>query len=89
MPTLATLARGRSWPPGRLLGAGLVRRSENWRWCSLWRRGRPEEEEAPLARVAGGVAWDWTALVNAPQTERELEALRRSVNRGTPFGSEG
>jgi putative transposase len=27
-------------------------------------------------------------MVNKPQTEAELEALRRSVVRGTPYGSE-
>jgi putative transposase len=26
-------------------------------------------------------------MVNRPHTERELEALRRSVHRGAPFGS--
>jgi len=28
----------------------------------------------------------WLARVNAPQSEAELEALRRAVNRGQPFG---
>ena len=28
----------------------------------------------------------WTAFVNQPETEAELEAFRRSVVRGTPFG---
>ena len=30
----------------------------------------------------------WTDHVNAPQTEAELSALRRSVQRGSPFGDE-
>jgi len=29
----------------------------------------------------------WRRLVNRPQSEAELEALRRSVRRGQPFGS--
>jgi len=29
---------------------------------------------------------DWLGLVNQPQTETELEALRRSVTRSRPFG---
>lgn len=29
----------------------------------------------------------WAAWVNEPQTAAELEAIRRSVNRGAPFGS--
>ena len=31
----------------------------------------------------------WLEQVNQPQTEAELEALRRSLQRGCPFGSEG
>ena len=31
---------------------------------------------------------DWVQWVNQPQTEQELAALRRSVNRGTPLGAE-
>jgi len=30
----------------------------------------------------------WTTLVNRPQTEAELAALRHSIARGTPFGSD-
>ena len=29
----------------------------------------------------------WRTHVNKPQTESELEAIRRSVQRGTPYGS--
>lgn len=35
----------------------------------------------PLSRPA-----DWGQMVNQPQTESELEALRRCVNRGRPYG---
>jgi len=31
---------------------------------------------------------DWLKVVNEPQSEAELEALRRSVSRGRPYGSE-
>jgi REP element-mobilizing transposase RayT len=30
----------------------------------------------------------WPDLVNQPQTEGELEAIRRSVRRGQPYGNE-
>ncbi len=30
---------------------------------------------------------DWVRRVNRPQTDAELEAVRKSVNRGTPFGT--
>jgi putative transposase len=65
--------------------ARLVRRAENWPWCSapLW-----QAQERPPWLVAGPVARpsDWLAWVNGALTEAELEALRRSVNRGAPFG---
>jgi putative transposase len=69
------------------LGANLVRRAETWSWSSLaWRplRRRPEmlaDWPVPCPR-------NWLALVNAPQTEAELAALRRSIARGSPFGHE-
>jgi putative transposase len=31
---------------------------------------------------------DWAARVNEPQSEGELQAIRRSVKRGCPFGAE-
>jgi putative transposase len=70
------------------LRANLARRAESWRWCSLWRRvkgGRHARRwlsDWPLA-----VPRNWTELVNRPQSEGELEAIRRSISRGQPFGS--
>jgi len=31
---------------------------------------------------------DWMEFVNEPHSEAELESLRRSVNRGCPFGAD-
>lgn len=68
------------------LRAGLVRRAEAWRWSSLWQRlhgqGATWLEEGPVPRPAG-----WLGCVSAAETEAELEALRRSVVRGCPFGA--
>jgi len=67
------------------LRANLVERAEAWRWSSLSRR-------------VGGTSTDWLddppvvmprrwlPYVQKPQSEAELEALRRSVVRGSPFG---
>jgi len=67
------------------LRANLVRRAEDWRWGSLhrWQEGSAKDLLAawPLRRLA-----NWVEKVNVPQTEAELSALRRSVNRGCPFG---
>jgi putative transposase len=71
------------------LRAGLVRRAERWRWCSLWRwlRGSAEDKALlaawPVARQRGWVDW-----VNAAQTEAEQQAIRRSIARGNPLGEE-
>ena len=67
------------------LRANLVQRAEDWRWGSLhrWRERSGKELLAawPLRRLA-----NWVQEVNAPQAEAELAALRRSVDRGCPFG---
>jgi putative transposase len=70
--------------------AGLVRRAEAWRWGSLWHRqqaAKPDKgilSDWPLA-----VPEHWAKEVNRAQTEAELEAVRRSVQRGQPYGDEG
>lgn len=67
------------------LRAGLTERAELWPWSSLAaRRQRTPPEwltEGPVPLPAG-----WVQTVNRPQTEAEEAALRRSVQRGTPFG---
>lgn len=67
--------------------AVLVRRAEHWRWGSLyrWLRGSAEDQQLlsawPLPRRAG-----WVDHVNEPLTEPEFLTVRRSVERGCPFG---
>jgi putative transposase len=63
------------------LRAKLVCRAEDWRWSSL---GATDAWLHPGPVPRGD---DWLAWVNQPQSEAEEKALRRSVNRGTPFGS--
>jgi putative transposase len=70
------------------LCANLVRRAQDWRWSSLWLRQHGTLEQRgmlapwPLPEIA-----DWLHQVNEPQTESELEAIRRSVIRGRPYGT--
>jgi putative transposase len=72
------------------LRAKLARRAEDWRWCSLWRRERGDEEaKALLSDWPVATPKNWLQWVNEAQTAGELEALRRSVQRGLPFGKEG
>lgn len=66
------------------LRANLVARAEDWEWGSLrWRLGG-----SPFALGDSPVALppDWMRLVNSPQTEEELAAVRNAVNRQSPFG---
>lgn len=70
------------------LRAGLVTRAEDWQWSSLWQRlkGKPEIR-GKLADWPVDLPRNWTAWVNRPLTGKELEAVRRSVSRGQPYGS--
>jgi putative transposase len=69
------------------LRANLVDQAQDWRWCSLWRKLNGDRESLlsswPLDQPENWIDW-----VNRSQTDAEIEALRRSVNRGTPYGSE-
>ena len=69
------------------LRAKLVERAQDWRWCSLWRRINGDRESV-LSSWPVETPKDWIDWVNGPQTAAELEALRKSVSRGAPYGSE-
>jgi len=74
------------------LRANLVQRAEDWRWSSLAvRRMTPAEakrKEVPkLSDWPADRPRDWLRVVNKAQSEPEMEALRRAVQRGRPFGS--
>jgi len=48
---------------------------------------RCQESRRLLARWPIAKPRDWTDRVHAPQTEAELDAVRRAVRRNSPFGS--
>jgi putative transposase len=68
------------------LRANLVSRAELWRWSSLWQLHNQHCDvslyEWPLPRPS-----KWLDYVNSTETEAELLALRKSVQRDSPFGS--
>src|SRR5438105_6026606 len=68
------------------LRAGLAARAEDWPWTSLplWLTPPllPWLDPGPVPRPPA-----WLEYVQVPQTEPELAALRRSAERGTPYGS--
>jgi putative transposase len=68
------------------LRAGLVERAEDWRWSSLGRHdGERPEWLSPWPTLRPP---DWRSLVNAPQTQVEVDAFRRAMRHGVPFGDE-
>jgi putative transposase len=70
------------------LRAGLVDRAEEWRWSSLWsRRAKDAKDRPALTRWPIDRPSNWTARVNRPFDPEEEEAVRRSIQRGQPFGA--
>ena len=67
------------------LRAHLVRRAEDWHWCSLSRRtsldGRPIVEPSPIHRPA-----NWLDIVNQQLPIATADALRAATQRQVPFG---
>jgi putative transposase len=69
------------------LRARMVRRAEDWRWCSLWRRERGSpQERGMLSEWPVEAPARWTSLVNSPQNDKEESELLECIRRGRPFG---
>ena len=67
------------------LRANLVDDATKWRWSSLWLRENSCDSGRldlwPVLRSS-----DWADLVNQPQTEAEVSAIRDAIVRGRPVG---
>jgi putative transposase len=69
--------------------AKLCSQAEEWRWSSLYHRQQKDDfatsvlGDWPVPRPR-----QWLSHLQKPQTDEELEAVRRSVRRGAPFGSD-
>ena len=69
--------------------AGLATVAEDWRWGSAWRRtyGTPKQKklfaDSPVDLPANYRHW-----INAPESLRELEQIRTSVNKARPYGAD-
>jgi putative transposase len=75
------------------LRANLVARAEEWPWSSLGRSQHVGPERAETSAITPILSdWPlprpsrWRAIVNRPQNESEVAALRQCVNRGCPYG---
>lgn len=70
------------------LRAKLVRRAENWRWSSLWRREKGSTKEKKLlSKLPIELPDNYLTIVNTIPDGDTLETIRTSVNKGVPFGS--
>jgi putative transposase len=66
------------------LRAGLVEWAQDWKWSSLGPNAEgPARDPGPVPRGA-----DWLEFVNSPMTEAEVAAIRFSVRRDRPSGSD-
>lgn len=70
------------------LRAKLVKRAQDWRWSSLWRRTYGDSEKKKLLD-----AWplpeedDYLQIINQQEDKQVAESIRESIRRGKPFGS--
>lgn len=67
------------------LRAHLVGRAEDWRWSSLASR----ETDALLDAAPITLPDDWVEVVNLPQTDAEVNAIRLATERDAPYGESG
>lgn len=72
------------------LRARLVECAGQWRWSSLWRWLHGDASARRLLSdwpdTCGRRPNDWLEIVNRPQTEAELLAVRTCLQRNRPFG---
>jgi putative transposase len=70
---------------GNPVRAGLVNSAKEWTWSShrerLEERGRILLDDVPI-----GLQSEWRRYVDEPLTGKELEKLRQSVNKQSPYG---
>ena len=70
------------------LRAELCEAAEDWRYGSAWRRTFGDaESRALLAPWPIPRPRQWRSCVNKPQNEAEVNTIRKSVQRGAPYGS--
>ncbi|OGZ04778.1 MAG: hypothetical protein A2845_06280 [Candidatus Lloydbacteria bacterium RIFCSPHIGHO2_01_FULL_49_22] len=70
--------------------AKLVKRAEDWRWGSAWRRYHGTSKEQQLLHVPPiDLPRGYRAWLNEKEEVEQLVTIRNSVNRGRPLGTEG
>ncbi len=69
--------------------AKLSQETEDWRWGSAWRRiyGNDNQKKL-LATTPVDLPVNYLQWVNMTESEKELDGIRSSVNKGVPYGRE-
>lgn len=81
------------------MSAELVPKAQDWRWGSLWqwREGdksdtlavgetEGQQDRPPLARWPVARPVRWAAMVNQAMSQKDIERVRLSMQRGSPLG---
>ena len=70
--------------------ANLVKKAENWRWSSVWRReyGTAQQKKI-LSPWPIEMPQPYLPYLNKPQSETEEQALDLSLRKSQPFGGRG
>jgi putative transposase len=71
------------------LRAKLVKKAENWKFCSLWRKlyGKDQQKKL-LSKWPIPEPKNYLSFVNKPQPKEEEELLRLSIVKGKPYGND-
>ena len=72
------------------LRAGLVKSADEWRWSSLhiWKHGTADQKAQLLSEWPLPRKRSWLKHVNTPITDAEATAIRKSIQRGCPYGTD-
>jgi len=72
------------------LRAKLVKKAQDWKWSSLWRREKGNIEQKDLLDQWPFIVPDnYLDQVNSDEENKQLEILRQCVNKSRPLGKEG
>lgn len=71
------------------LRAGLVKKAQDWRWSSVWRReSGTEKQKGLLDSWPVEMPKNYLKWLNEPQPQSEEDAIRKSIRRGNPYGED-
>ena len=69
--------------------ANLVKKAEQWRWSSVWRREKgTAQQKRLLSAWPISIPRNYLNILNESQAEDEERALERAVEKGVPFGDD-